>query len=70
MTNAQSIIKKTSDLVKELGWDRLDGLSAKSALEEIRNSYSRYMKDSVPQKAGLVAGLTAMIEMAEKYNVE
>jgi len=69
MTNAQLIISKTAALVNTLGWDRLEGLSTKSALEEIKGTYERCLKDSVPQKAGLVAGVKAMLEMANKYNV-
>jgi len=69
MTNAQLIISKTATLVNTLEWDRLEGLSTKSALEEIKGTYERCLKDSVPQKDGLVAGVKAMLEMANKYDV-
>jgi hypothetical protein len=69
MSDAQIIMSKTAALVNTLGWDRLEGLSTKSALEEIKGTYERCLKDSVPQKAGLVAGVKAMLEMANKYDV-
>ena len=68
MKNApQILIEKTTALVASLGWDRLVGMTTRSALVEIRDSYAKLKSHAKAQS--LAAEVNKMVAMADKHGI-